>query len=252
MGRWATAAVATAAVALRAEVSRGQRRCVACAAQTAFCAVKLRHMAEFSTRASSRSHSYLRDDSESGFWGTPWALFGAGWRNNSRCWGIADGRRGNPEYKPPPLGHRGRVAFRLVGWAHANFARRKSSKQLAIKAARKSPVTGVCAAFLPRSPTPSVAAPPFPKPTPPPVPPHPPRIQPTTGDVKKPHRYRPGTVALREIRRYQKVPPCCLAFMCTIKKCSSARSPRTSKLTSPSRQGPHQHPPYPPRSPRLP
>ncbi|EFO90557.1 hypothetical protein CRE_08201 [Caenorhabditis remanei] len=27
---------------------------------------------------------------------------------------------------------------------------------------------------------------------------------PTTGGVKKPHRYRPGTVALREIRRYQK------------------------------------------------
>ena len=26
----------------------------------------------------------------------------------------------------------------------------------------------------------------------------------TTGGVKKPHRYRPGTVALREIRRYQK------------------------------------------------
>ena len=25
-----------------------------------------------------------------------------------------------------------------------------------------------------------------------------------TGRVKKPHRYRPGTVALREIRRYQK------------------------------------------------
>ena len=24
------------------------------------------------------------------------------------------------------------------------------------------------------------------------------------GDIKKPHRYRPGTVALREIRRYQK------------------------------------------------
>ena len=24
------------------------------------------------------------------------------------------------------------------------------------------------------------------------------------GSVKKPHRYRPGTVALREIRRYQK------------------------------------------------
>lgn len=27
---------------------------------------------------------------------------------------------------------------------------------------------------------------------------------PTTGGVKKPHRFRPGTVALREIRKYQK------------------------------------------------
>merc|ERR1712203_614773 len=27
---------------------------------------------------------------------------------------------------------------------------------------------------------------------------------PKTGGLKKPHRYRPGTVALREIRRYQK------------------------------------------------
>ncbi|XP_059954165.1 histone H3.3A-like [Mesoplodon densirostris] len=27
---------------------------------------------------------------------------------------------------------------------------------------------------------------------------------PSTGGVKKPHRYRPGTVALREVRRYQK------------------------------------------------
>jgi histone H3 len=27
---------------------------------------------------------------------------------------------------------------------------------------------------------------------------------PSMGGVKKPHRYRPGTVALREIRRYQK------------------------------------------------
>ncbi|GAU16769.1 hypothetical protein TSUD_200120 [Trifolium subterraneum] len=27
---------------------------------------------------------------------------------------------------------------------------------------------------------------------------------PTTGGIKKPHRYRPGTVALREIRKYQK------------------------------------------------
>jgi histone H3 len=30
------------------------------------------------------------------------------------------------------------------------------------------------------------------------------RAAPTNGGVKKPHRYRPGTVALREIRRYQK------------------------------------------------
>lgn len=30
------------------------------------------------------------------------------------------------------------------------------------------------------------------------------RSTPATGGVKKPHRYRPGTVALREIRRYQK------------------------------------------------
>ncbi len=27
---------------------------------------------------------------------------------------------------------------------------------------------------------------------------------PSTGGIRKPHRYRPGTVALREIRRYQK------------------------------------------------
>ena len=31
-----------------------------------------------------------------------------------------------------------------------------------------------------------------------------PPIQSATGGVKKPHRFRPGTVALREIRRYQK------------------------------------------------
>lgn len=30
------------------------------------------------------------------------------------------------------------------------------------------------------------------------------RSAPATGGVKKPHRYRPGTVALREIRRFQK------------------------------------------------
>ncbi|KAE9586726.1 hypothetical protein Lal_00004940 [Lupinus albus] len=30
------------------------------------------------------------------------------------------------------------------------------------------------------------------------------KTTPTTGGVKKPHRFRPGTVALREIRKYQK------------------------------------------------
>jgi len=30
------------------------------------------------------------------------------------------------------------------------------------------------------------------------------KVAPSTGGVKKPHRFRPGTVALREIRRYQK------------------------------------------------
>ncbi|CAO2200000.1 unnamed protein product [Urochloa humidicola] len=30
------------------------------------------------------------------------------------------------------------------------------------------------------------------------------KTAPVTGGVKKPHRYRPGTVALREIRKYQK------------------------------------------------
>ena len=35
---------------------------------------------------------------------------------------------------------------------------------------------------------------------------------PTSGGVKKPHRYRPGTVALREIRRYQKSAALVLGF----------------------------------------
>jgi histone H3 len=30
------------------------------------------------------------------------------------------------------------------------------------------------------------------------------KTAPSAGGMKKPHRYRPGTVALREIRRYQK------------------------------------------------
>ena len=34
---------------------------------------------------------------------------------------------------------------------------------------------------------------------------------PATGGVKKRHRYRPGTVALRDIRRYQKTTDFCIA-----------------------------------------
>lgn len=30
------------------------------------------------------------------------------------------------------------------------------------------------------------------------------KTNPQTGGVKKPHRFKPGTVALREIRKYQK------------------------------------------------
>ena len=36
------------------------------------------------------------------------------------------------------------------------------------------------------------------------------KSQPSTGGVKKPHRFRPGTVALREIRRYQKSTELCI------------------------------------------
>ncbi|XP_048156683.1 uncharacterized protein LOC125324627 [Corvus hawaiiensis] len=69
-----------------------------------------------------------------------------------------------------PRCHRNAAAFRTM--ARTKQTARKSTggkaprKQLATKAARKS--------------------------------------APATGGVKKPHRYRPGTVALREIRRYQK------------------------------------------------
>ncbi|TPP62072.1 histone H3 [Fasciola gigantica] len=62
-------------------------------------------------------------------------------------------------------------SYRLAKFPNINLARKSTGgkaprKQLATKAARKS--------------------------------------APATGGVKKPHRYRPGTVALREIRRYQK------------------------------------------------
>ena len=36
---------------------------------------------------------------------------------------------------------------------------------------------------------------------------------PSTGGVKKPHRYRPGTVALREIRRYKSAHFFCLFYL---------------------------------------
>ena len=38
------------------------------------------------------------------------------------------------------------------------------------------------------------------------------KLAPATGGVKKPHRYRPGTVALREIRRYQKTWNCLIPY----------------------------------------
>lgn len=92
-------------------------------------------------------------------------------------------RRYRAPYKNPPLLQRTAFAVRfvrrpssirrvLVAMARTKQTARKSTggkaprKQLATKAARKS--------------------------------------APATGGVKKPHRYRPGTVALREIRRYQK------------------------------------------------
>ncbi|XP_050796308.1 histone H3-like [Gopherus flavomarginatus] len=44
---------------------------------------------------------------------------------------------------------------------------------------------------------------------------------PATGGVRKPHRYWPGTVALREIRRYQKSTElliCKLPFQCLVRE----------------------------------
>ena len=48
---------------------------------------------------------------------------------------------------------------------------------------------------------------------------------PATGGVKKPHRYRPGTVALREIRRYQK-------STCLLYTSPSPRDQRGSRMPS--------------------
>ena len=75
-------------------------------------------------------------------------------------------------HRPPPPPLRSFILIYFTKMARTKQTARKSTggkaprKQLATKAARKS--------------------------------------APATGGVKKPHRYRPGTVALREIRRYQK------------------------------------------------
>jgi histone H3 len=86
---------------------------------------------------------------------------------------LEDGEVPLPEFPEEALVALLRAKAALFGpFAHLPAPRSKSTggkaprKQLATKAARKS--------------------------------------APATGGVKKPHRYRPGTVALREIRRYQK------------------------------------------------
>ncbi|CAM9692204.1 unnamed protein product, partial [Heterosigma akashiwo] len=56
---------------------------------------------------------------------------------------------------------------------------------------------------------------------------------PATGGVKNPHRYRPGTVALREIRRYQKSTE--LLIGSSLSRDWSERSPRISRPISDSR-----------------
>ena len=76
------------------------------------------------------------------------------------------------QHQRTPQTHTPRPSTALLTMARTKQTARKSTggkaprKQLATKAARKS--------------------------------------APASGGVKKPHRYRPGTVALREIRKYQK------------------------------------------------
>lgn len=55
---------------------------------------------------------------------------------------------------------------------------------------------------------------------------------PSTGGVKKPHRYKPGTVALREIRRYQKSTELLirkLPFQRLVRFCLTRRSQRRDR-----------------------
>ena len=75
-------------------------------------------------------------------------------------------RRGAPVLPPRPALTHARTQARTKQTARKSTGGKAPRKQLATKAARKS--------------------------------------APATGGVKKPHRYRPGTVALREIRKYQK------------------------------------------------
>ncbi|XP_065078906.1 histone H3, embryonic-like [Ochlerotatus camptorhynchus] len=56
---------------------------------------------------------------------------------------------------------------------------------------------------------------------------------PATGGVKKSHRYRPGPVALREIRRYQKSTELLIASC--LSSVWSVKSPRTSRPICASR-----------------
>ena len=49
------------------------------------------------------------------------------------------------------------------------------------------------------------------------------KTAPATGGLKKPHRFKPGTVALREVRRYQKSTECLtrrLPFQRLVRECA--------------------------------
>src|SRR3954469_24386842 len=59
---------------------------------------------------------------------------------------------------------------------------------------------------------------------------------PATGGVKKPHRFRPGTVALREIRRYQKSTDLLLRklpFQRLVREIAQGQSSQRSQHTQP-------------------
>lgn len=101
-------------------------------------------------------------------WGGAYCLALSQWRGS----GGGEHRYKRARCRESPLTQQEAAAADIIAMARTKQTARKSTggkaprKQLATKAARKS--------------------------------------APATGGVKKPHRYRPGTVALREIRRYQK------------------------------------------------